>query len=56
MYGHRKFEGDSVPSKEAGIVGYNDAAFANLKDSGSQGGLLSFLQEAMEIKPNSSAV
>ena len=34
--------------KEARIVGYNDAAFANLKDSGSQGGLLSFLQEAME--------
>ena len=29
--------------KEARIVGYNDAAFANLKDSGSQGGFIIFL-------------
>ena len=29
--------------KEARIVAYNDAAFANLKDSGSQGGFIIFL-------------
>ena len=39
--------------KEARIVGYNDAAFANLKDGSSQGGggVLFFLQEAMENMP-----